>query len=393
MSQHHPIAVTGMGAVTALGAGTNSLWTGLLDGRRPFAPVRAFDASTCRVNLAAEVSVRLPNEGNSRAADLGVMAAREALLESSRLPERDRIGLVVGSTGSGDHSLELALAGAPESALFWQRCLKGQLADDIATILHLGPSRQVINTACSSGAIAIALARDGLLAGDYDMALAIGCDELGSVTYSGFSALRALDTEPCRPFDKNRHGMTIGEGAGCLVLERLEDALSRNKRIRAIIAGAGLSCDSHHLTAPDPDGRGASLAFEKALAEANLVPSDVGFINAHGTGTPLNDAAEIAGIERVLCHHATSCLVHSVKASTGHCMGAAGTIEAIASIMSLETGLLPATAGLCDCEFEGRVDCVKSTPRRFEAKYGVSNSFGFGGNNASLVIAHAVTAS
>ena len=382
-----PIAVTSMGAVTAMGGDKNSLWVGLLDGRRPFSKVRAFDAGNCRVNVAAEVNTTFPLLGHSRTADLGVTAAREALQRAHPLPPSARIGLVVGSTGVGDPSLERALQGLYSAAEWWRQCLKGTLADDIATTLGLGPSRQVINTACSSGAIAIALACDGLRAGDFDMAVAVGCDELGSVTYSGFNALRALDPEPCRPFDRRRRGMTIGEGAGCLVLERLSDARRTEKRIHAIVAGVGLACDSHHLTAPDPGGRGASLALERALAQANISARDVGFINAHGTGTPLNDAAEIAGLERVLGRHAVQCPVHSVKAGTGHCMGAAGTIEAIVAIQSLEQGLVPATAGLSDCEFEGRVDCVRAVPRRISANYGVSNSFGFGGNNATLVLA------
>ena len=383
-----PIAVTSMGAVTAMGSDKISLWAGLLDGRRPFAKVRAFDATSCRVNIAAEVALALPPSGHSRTADLGVTAAREALLKAHPLPARDRIGLVVGSTGVGDSNLERALKGEAPGGNWWRQCLKGTLADEIATILTLGPSRTVINTACSSGAIAIALGCDGLRAGDFDMALAIGCDELGSVTYSGFNALRALDPEPCRPFDRKRRGMTIGEGAACLILERLSDARKRDRRIYALVAGVGLACDSHHLTAPDPDGRGAALALERALSQAGIFASDVGFVNAHGTGTPLNDAAEIAGIERVLGQHAVKCPVHSVKAGTGHCMGAAGTIEAIVAIQSLEHGLLPATAGLSDCEFDGRVDCVRGSPRRISARYGVSNSFGFGGNNATLVFAH-----
>ncbi len=384
-----PIAVTGMGAVTALGHDVNSLWLGLLDGRCPFGPVRAFDASRCRVNIAAEVSVSVPRQGSCRTVDLAIMAAQEALAESKPPTVKDRIGVVVGSTGMGDQALEHALANHPENVDWWRRCLKGTLVDEIATILNLGEYRQVINTACSSGAIAIALACEGLRAGDYDTVLALGCDELASITYSGFNALRALDPRPCRPFDKSRRGMTIGEGAGCLVLERLADARSQSKRIRAIIAGEGWACDAYHLTAPDPDGRGGAIALAMALEQAGVLPCDVGFVNAHGTGTALNDSAEIAGIERALGKHATLCPVHSVKASTGHCMGAAGTIEAIVAVQSLEYGILPATVGLKDCEFDGRVDCVRFVPRRIEAKYGVSSSFGFGGNDAALVFARA----
>jgi len=384
-----PIAITGLGAVTALGLGVEALWTGLLNGRRPFGPVRAFDASDCRVNIAAEVPRGLPTVGSSRTVDLGVAAAREALLQSRPLPGRERIGLMVASTGYGDRVLEEALSDLAPSQPWWQQCVKGSLADELAHLLELGPCRQVINTACSSGAIAIALACDGLRAGDFDMVLAVGCDELAKVTYSGFNALRALDAEPCRPFDKLRRGMSIGEGAGCLILERQKDARRREKPIRGFVMAAGLACDSHHLTAPDPEGKGAALSMRVAIEGANLLPDAIGFVNAHGTGTPLNDSAEIRGIERVFGARAPECLVHSVKASTGHCMGAAGTIEAVVALLALENRLVPATAGLEYCEFEGRVDCVKSLPRHTSALYGISNSFGFGGNDATLVFGNA----
>jgi len=379
------IAVTGLGAITALGNGANALWTGLLEGRRPFGPIRAFDPGACKINLAAEVKYDLPQLGSSRTANLGVTAAREALQQAGTVPVRERIGLVVASTGYGDRTIELALAGKTQNGLRWRECLKGTLADELAEILRLGPKRQVINTACSSGAIAIALACDGLLAGDYDVALAIGCDELAAVTYSGFHSLRALDPEPCRPFDRNRRGMSIGEGAGCLVLERANDARRCGKRILGFVAGSGFACDAHHLTAPDPEGKGAALSMQNALRQAGIEANDLGFVNAHGTGTPLNDAAEIAGIERAFADHARRCLVHSAKASTGHCMGAAGTIEAVVALLALENQLVPATAGLIDCEFEGHVDCVTGHPRGISANFGMSNSFGFGGNDATLV--------
>lgn len=382
-----PIAVTGMGAITALGDGICALWSGLLSGLRPFGPVRSFDAATCRVNLAAEVIIDVPSRGSCRTVDLAVMAAKEALAAANPTVTAEQLGLVVASTGMGDWTLEAALAAPQGRAGWWTGCLKGVLTDEIAAIIGVGPVRQVVNTACSSGTIAIALACEGLRAGEFDAVLVVGCDELARTTYSGFNALRALDPEPCRPFDRNRRGMTIGEGAGCLILERAADALSQSRRIYATVAGAGWTCDSHHLTAPDPEGRGAAMAIADALEQADILPQDVGFVNAHGTGTLLNDSAEVAGIERAFGRHAIHCPVHSVKSSTGHCMGAAGTIEAIVTILSLNAGVVPATAGLVDCDFEGRLDFVQNSPRRTDARFGISNSFGFGGNNAAIVLA------
>jgi 3-oxoacyl-[acyl-carrier-protein] synthase II len=158
--------------------------------------------------------------------------------------------------------------------------------------------------------------------------------------------------------------------------------------ILGCVAGFGMSCDAHHLTAPDPAGQGAALAMQRALFQANFSPEDIGCVNAHGTGTPLNDAAEIAGIERVFGAYARECPVHSVKASTGHCLGAAGALEAIVALLTLHHGVVPPTAGLVDCEFDGRVDCVRDQVRPLAKQRVLSNSFGFGGNNTSLILAH-----
>jgi 3-oxoacyl-(acyl-carrier-protein) synthase len=300
------------------------------------------------------------------------------------------MGLVVGSAGAGTDVLERSLGASPVLSNDWvRRYQKRWLADEISRVLGIGGPRTVINTACSSAAIAIGIGVDWLRAGDCDCVLAIGTDELGRFTYTGFHALRALDPEPCRPFDRNRRGLSMGEGAGCLVLERASDASRRGRPIRGYVLAVGLACDSHHLTAPDPDGVGASRAFAFGLSEAGIDVRDIGFVNAHGTGTPLNDAAEVASLERALGARAASCPVHSVKATTGHCMGAAGAIEAIVALCSLETGIVPATAGLEDCEFEGRVCCVKEHPIRVDASYAVSTNFGFGGNDAAVVLAHA----
>jgi 3-oxoacyl-[acyl-carrier-protein] synthase II len=385
------IAVTAYGAVTALGVGVDALWHGVLEGRRPFAKTRAFGVEGCRAQLAAEVTVPVPEIGADRSAGLAVLAATEALAAHTAEPARQRIGLVVGSAGAGAPILERRLQDpAGTSADWWQRMQKRWLADVIAPELGLHGPTAVVNTACSSATVAIALGCDWLRAGDCDVVLAIGTDELARFTYTGFNALRALDREACRPFDKSRHGMSMGEGAGCLVLEPARTALRRDAPIRGYIVGVGLACDAYHLTAPDPEGHGAARALTQALRAARLEPDAVGFVNAHGTGTPLNDAAEVAALQLALgVAHARNCPVHSVKATTGHCMGAAGAIEAIVALQSLTSGLVPATAGLLDSDFEGRVNCVQGGPLSVTAEYAVSTNFGFGGNDAALVLAHA----
>jgi 3-oxoacyl-[acyl-carrier-protein] synthase II len=382
-----PIVVVGMGAVSALGIGVERLWSGLLGGARPFRPVAGFDAAHCRVNIAAEVARPFAKHGSCRSVDFGVVAAREALDAARCDARRDRMGVVMGSTAMGDAALETAFEASSPDPQMCAASNKGWLAHEFCQALAIQGPRQVINTACSSGANAIVLACQGLQAGDYDTALAVGCDEISRFTYSGFQSLRALDANPCRPFDVQRRGMTLGEGAGCLVLERLTDARRRGRHILGYVAGYGCACDAHHLTAPDPEGIGAAIAIERALAMAEINAHQVGFVNAHGTGTPLNDAAEVTGIERALGPEACRCPVHSVKASTGHCLGAAGALEAIVTILSLRAKLVPATAGLVNSEFDGRVDCVRGEPRPIDTRFAVTNSFGFGGNNAALVLA------
>ena len=382
-----PIVVVGMGAVSALGNGVDRLWSGLLGGSRPFRPVAGFGVSACRVKIAAEVVRPFAKHGSCRSVDFGVVAAREALDAAGCDLKRDRIGLVMGSTAMGDAALEAALETARPDPKMCVASNKGLLANEFCQALGIRGPSQVINTACSSGANAIVLACQGLQAGDYDTALAVGCDEISRFTYSGFQSLRALDPNPCRPFDTQRRGMTLGEGAGCVVLQRLRDARRYGQRILGTIAGYGCACDAHHLTAPDPQGRGAAIAIERAVTMAGIGTRDIGFINAHGTGTPLNDAAEVAGIERALGGDARGCPVHSIKASTGHCLGAAGALEAVVAIMSLQQRLVPATAGLVNSEFDGRVDCVRGRPRPIDTRFALSNSFGFGGNNAALILA------
>lgn len=388
--RENAIAVTGIGAVTALGLGVDPLWEGLLGGRRPFSKVQAFGVEGCRAQLAAEVSTPIATIGGDRSAGLGVAAASEALGGGVTGVSARRIGLIVGSAGAGTDILERAVAD-PEHAPqdWWRRYQKRWLADCIAEALSIYGPRTVINTACSSSAVAIGLGLDWLRAGDCDAALVVGTDELGRFTYTGFHALRAIDPEPCRPFDRNRRGLSMGEGAGCLLLERARDAERRQRPIRGYVLAVGVACDAHHLTAPDPCGAGAARAIELGLAEARVELDAIGFINAHGTGTPLNDSAEVASLERALGAHAKRCPVHSIKATTGHCMGAAGAIEAVVALRSLESGIVPATAGLVEDEFEGRVHCVKGQPLRVAAQYAISTNFGFGGNDAALILTHA----
>jgi 3-oxoacyl-[acyl-carrier-protein] synthase II len=392
--------VTGTGAITALGPDPLSLWDALCRGQRGFGEVRGFCATGCRVQIAAEVgALSLPAAGrwlgaqrDTRAAALATHTAWQAL-ERSRLTGRelDRTGLVLGSTASGDRVLEAYLGRRPgrerSSAARMLMYPKTSLAQVVADTLGLGGPRAVVNTACSSGLVAIIAGLDWLRSGFCDAVVAGGVDPLTYYTLTGFCSLRALDPMPCRPFDRHRRGLTLGEGAAVMVLERLDDARRRGASVLGIVAGAGVGCDAHHLTAPDPEGRGAARVMQAALVDAGIEPRDVGFINAHGTGTPHNDRAELASVAKVFEKYARTCPLSTVKGHIGHCLGAAGAIEAVVTLESLRRGWVPPTAGLLEPESADSMDFVMGSPRAVSARFGLTNSFGFGGNNASLIFA------
>jgi 3-oxoacyl-[acyl-carrier-protein] synthase II len=391
------VAVTGLGSITALGDSVETTFEAVLEGQRGMRPIRGFDATGCRVGIAAEAGeprrVRGASPlGASRTARLATHAAAAALAQAGYAGAAPPgTALVLGSAGAGDAALETYLrragVGRSRSAVM-MRYPKRSATDYVAHALGLDGPRATINTACSSSAVAIIHAVELLRVGLCEVAVAGGTDELTRYTLTGFCSLRAVDPEPCRPFDVKRRGMSLGEGAGFVVLESPARARARGATVLALVAGYGHSCDANHLTAPDPTGAAAARAMRAALDMARIEPREVGFVNAHGTGTPHNDRAEIAALTRALGAHLPSCPVHSVKASLGHCMGAAGAIETIVTICSLRDQVVPFTPGLERPELPGAADFVMREPRPVRTSHALTNSFGFGGNDAALVIAH-----
>jgi 3-oxoacyl-(acyl-carrier-protein) synthase len=362
--------------------------------------IRGFHPRGCRVEIAGEVAgFSLPAAGrwlglrrDTRAAALATHAAWQALERSRLTPDQlDRTGLVLGSTASGDRVLEAYLGRRPgregSSAARMLMYPKTSLAQVVTETLRLRGPRAVVNTACSSGVVALIQGMDWLRSGWCDAVMAGGVDPLTYYTLTGFSSLRALDATPCRPFDRQRRGLTLGEGAAVMVLERLEDARRRGASVLGIVAGVGVGCDAYHLTAPDPEGRGAARVMQMALSDAGIEPQDIGFINAHGTGTPHNDRAELASVIQVFEKHARTCPLSTIKGHIGHCLGGAGAIEAVVTLESLRRGWVPATAGLLEPESGESLDFVMGSPRPVSARFGLTNSFGFGGNNASMIFA------
>jgi 3-oxoacyl-[acyl-carrier-protein] synthase II len=389
------VVVTGLGAVSPFGIGVKPYWAGLAAGACAIRPLTLFDAAAFRCRIAAEVP-ESPGASprRSRADGLALGAAREALDDAGlgRL-ERREAALVVGAVGGGMLEAE---------AWYWARArgervpgwaaalrsmLPGSHAGTLAHRLGLGGPRESVVTACSSGAVALAEAAELIADGVVDVALAGGVDAMTRLCFMGFNALKLLDPEPCRPFDRDRRGMSIGEGAAFVVLEAAERAHARGVRVYAELAGHGMTTDAFHVTAPQPEGEGMTRAMRAALAAAGVAPRGVGYVNAHGTATPQNDRIEALAIARVFGEGRV--LVSSSKSMIGHTMAAAGGLEAVATILALTQELVPPTANLGTPDADVAFDCVPRVAREAALEHAISNSFGFGGQNVTLLFRRA----
>ncbi|HEX9941221.1 MAG TPA: beta-ketoacyl-[acyl-carrier-protein] synthase family protein [Thermoanaerobaculia bacterium] len=395
------IAVTGLGLVTPIGAGREEVWQGLLAGRSGFTPVESFDTRAFSVHLGAEVRGfrpephvrRLDPAALGRASQLAIAAARMALEDAGVEPSAvapERAGVAMGTT-----------SGEPlEVERFDDRFLAGELdrvgpefislypchmiAAHVARELGFAGPNAMIPTACAAGNYAIAHAMDVLRAGRADMMLAGGADAFSRITYTGFFRLGAIAPERCQPFDRNRKGMIPGEGAAVLVLEPLERARARGARVYAELAGYGLSCDAHHMTAAHPEGDGAARAMERALADAGASPEDVSYISAHGTGTPTNDRLETLAVKRVFGEAARRTPMSSIKSMIGHTMGAASAIEAAVCALAVAEDRIPPTMNLEEPEDD--LDYVPNVARDTRVLLAMNNAYAFGGNNASVIL-------
>jgi 3-oxoacyl-[acyl-carrier-protein] synthase II len=407
------VVVSGLGAVSGLGWGVGSLWEGLRSGRTAIRPFERFDHSLHRTHLAAEVP--------------GCPEPLEIRRQKTSLPSRlsiaDRFALFAAEEALGQAGLSAPLTdleagvwfgsstgGMFESEGFFRRFVtdrrRSRLGDltsqqvngpGDAVARHLGATGpvQTLSSACSSGALALGAALEAVRSGAVDVAVAGGSDSLCQLTYAGFNALRSVDEAPCLPFRAARAGMSFGEGAAVLVLEPLERALARGVTPLAELVGAGSACDAYHMTAPDPSGAGAAAALEAALRDAGLPADAIDFVNAHATGTPLNDAAEWNALRRVFGERAGTLPVVLTKAMLGHLLGSAGAIEAAVTVLCLHHGELhpaPSEVHAAGEGSEGAEDIpaalVLDRPLRLPgARTAVSTSLAFGGSNAALVFA------
>ena len=388
------VVVTGLGVVSPYGRGSAMYWQGLSQGCCAIGPIRLFSTDGFRSQMGAEVDAEtvqaLGIACRSRANRFIVAAAEEAVCSAALDPEELAAAAVsIGGAGGGMLEAETwywARYGQQEgrrqrAAL--RTVLPTAQTDTVAWRFKMGGPRETPILACSSSAAAIAGVMDLIATGVVEIGLAGGVDTLTRLCFMGFNALKLLDTLPCRPFARDRRGMSLGEGAAVLVLESRRHAEARGAPVRAGVAGCGMTSDAFHPTAPPADAEGAVRAMREALARARLTPADIAYVNAHGTGTVQNDRAEAVALEHVF--GAGKVLVSSTKSLIGHTMGAAGAMEAVATILAMEAGLLPPTAHLTEPDPTIPFDCIANVPRPFACDCAMSNSFGFGGQNVSLI--------
>ena len=408
MVESRRVVVTGLGALTPIGNTAEELWTGLTEGRSGIGPITKFDPAAYPTRIAGQIKNFDPlayvDKKEARRLDpylqyaiaSSVMAVADAGIDSARV-DSERLGVMIGSGIGGittllDGEHVLLEKGPDRVSPFIIPMLIINMASGLVSMRFgaKGPNSSVV-TACATGNHAIGDAFRLIARGDADVMIAGGAEAMiVPLTIAGFSAMKAMSTrndEPqraSRPFDADRDGFVCGEGAGIIVLELLEHAVRRDARIYAEIIGYGMAGDAHHMTAPDPEGEGAARAMTLALRDASLSPSDVGYINAHGTSTPYNDKFETLAIKRVFGEHAKKLAVSSTKSMTGHLLGAAGGVEAIATALALHHGLLPPTINYEKPDPECDLDYVPNQARKQDVEVALSNAFGFGGTNATL---------
>lgn len=393
------VAVTGIGIITALGIGKKENLSGIIKGQNTIKEITSFDVSGYRGKTGGEIPEfnfsrklkRLKSSRLDRATKLLLTAIDEALDEAgianSLSPDTSLIlGTTLGGMLSGMAYHKEIIHGKKARPSLLLDYLAHYQAIHIAKEYGLNSAALTISNACASGTNAIGIAYNEICRGNIDTAIAGGYDTMCEFTFAGFNSLQAVTQALCRPFDKNRDGLALGEGAGILLLEEMSHALSRNADIIAEIIGYGESSDAFHMTAPEPNGNGASLALSRALNSAGISAGDVDYINAHGTGTLYNDAMEARAIQKVFGSASKNIPVSSVKSMIGHLLGGAGTVEAVAAIMAMNEGILPPNINYKTPDPECCLNIVDKSGQKASIKRVVSNSFGFGGANAVIVL-------
>jgi 3-oxoacyl-[acyl-carrier-protein] synthase II len=403
------VVVTGLGVVTSIGHDVPTYWASLLAGKIGIERVTLFDPAPYACQIGAEVRnwdvnhLMDPKEvrRNDRYTHFGFVAAKQAVADSGldmAKEDGDRVGVIIGSGIGGMYTFEnqlrvLAERGPRKVSPFTIPSLIGNMCAGLVAIEYgaRGPNFGIVS-ACATGTHALGEAAHAIRRGDADVMFAGGSEAaITPFAYASFCSMKAMSTrndEPqraSRPFDKGRDGFIMGEGAGVLVLESYEHARARGARIYCELAGYAATCDAYHITSPDPEGKGLSMAMKRALASAGAPIESVDYVNAHGTSTPYNDKFETLAIKKLFGEHARVMPVSSTKSMTGHLLGAAGGIESVACVKAIETGMIPPTMNLEDPDPDCDLDYVPNAARAVPVRTVLSNNLGFGGQNASVV--------
>jgi 3-oxoacyl-[acyl-carrier-protein] synthase II len=399
------VVVTGLGVVSPIGTGADAFWNAACKGVNGIAPITAFDTAGFRTSVGGEVKGFSPEaylspdqiSSMGRSSQLAASAAKMALAQAGiDITQQDpyRVGVSLGTTMGEPQILEQGIemiyrarnsaSGLPADLPAKYPC--GVISANVARSIGACGPVIMIPTACAAGNYAIGYAFDLISTGDADLVVAGGSDPISKIAFTGFNRLLATAKELCRPFDKNRDGMCVGEGAGALALESLTHATNRGATILAEVLGYGLGCDAFKMTIPDPSGSGGILALQRALDNAHLSPDQVDYISAHGTGTEENDKTETLIIKAVFGQKARSIPVSSIKSMIGHTMGAASAIEAVACVLMIDRGVILPTINYTEPDPECDLDYVPNSARNAAISVAVSNAYAFGGNNSTLVL-------
>ena len=403
------VVITGLGAITPIGNNTKEFWKGIKEGKCGIDEITHFDTTNFKVKLAAEVKGYNPEEYFDRKAakrldtfsQFAIIAAKEAWEDSKLDREKEnmeRVGVILGSGIGGLETMEKEMTNIHEkgpdrvSPMFIPMNIANMAAGNVA--IELGAKGESISmvTACASGTHCIGESFRMIKNGYQDIVISGGTEAaITPIGIAGFTNIKALSqaTDKNRasiPFDKERSGFVMGEGAGIVILEELEHAIKRNAKIYAEIVGYGATSDAYHITSPAPGGEGGARAMKIAMEEANVRPEEITYINAHGTSTHLNDSCETEAIKTALGEASKKVMVSSTKGHTGHLLGAAGGVEAVACAKAIEEGFVPATINYKVPDEECDLDIVPNEGRNIEIKYAMSNSLGFGGHNATILL-------
>lgn len=403
------VVITGAGVIHSLGFTVEKFWDSIKEGKSGINLVTKFDTSNYETKVGAEIKDFEPtnyiDKKEAKRMDTFTqyaMAATKMAIESSGIKFENedsfRVGVIVGSGIGGietledQHSTLINKGPGRVSPFFIPMMIANMASGRIAIEYGLQGFNECVITACATGNNAIGDAFKVIQRGDADIMVTGGSEAaITPLSYAGFCSSKAMTTNPdpataCRPFDAERDGFIMGEGAGIIILEEMEHAIQRGAQIIAEIVGYGCTCDAHHITAPHPEGIGGINCMKMAIADAGIKPEEIGYINAHGTSTPLNDPGETGVIKKVFGDHAYKLSVSSTKSMTGHLLGAAGAIEAIICAMALKEGFLPPTVNYKTPDPECDLDYVPNTGRKSDIKYALSNALGFGGHNAAIII-------